>query len=143
MHKDYFIRPARWPDDRDAIRRVREAVFVHEQGIASNLEWDGRDAEAWHVLACQANDTPIATGRLLPDGRIGRMAVLAPHRGLGVGGAMLSALLEAARAAGQREVWLSAQIDAVPFYAQRGFTPQGATYIEAGIVHQKMRRVLG
>jgi predicted GNAT family N-acyltransferase len=82
----------------------------------------------------------VGTGRLLPDGHIGRMAVLAAFRGKGIGGALLEALMKAAQARGDREVMLSAQVGALPFYRAHGFEPEGEEYMEAGIRHQAMRK---
>ena len=84
----------------------------------------------------------MGTGRLLPDGHIGRMAVLKGWRGQGVVGLMLARLVEQARARGDREVALSAQVHAVPFYRRHGFVEEGAEYLEAGIRHQAMRKAL-
>ena len=84
----------------------------------------------------------MGTGRLLSDGHSGRMAVLKPHRALGVGGAILLRLIEEARRRGMREVVLSAQTHALGFYRKHGFAPRGPEYMEAGIPHQEMRLAL-
>jgi predicted GNAT family N-acyltransferase len=84
----------------------------------------------------------LGTGRLLPDGHVGRMAVLPQARGTGVGSALLAALLQAARARGDREVALSAQTHAIPFYERFGFVVEGEEYDDAGIPHRRMRRAL-
>lgn len=136
------VRRASWQTDEALIRAVREAVFVREQGIPAQLEWDNADAGAMHVLALSSVGEPIGTGRLLPSAVIGRMAVLQPYRGQGVGRALLSALLDAARERGDTEVTLSAQTKVIGFYARAGFTPVGEVYLEAGIAHQNMRRRL-
>jgi len=99
---------------------------------------DAMDEQCLHAIAFQENK-PVGTGRLLPDGHIGRMAVLKTHRKKGVGAAMLKRLIEAARSRGDREVALSAQVHAVPFYRAHGFVAEGAEYEEAGIPHQTMR----
>ncbi len=135
---DFTVRRVRFDEAHADIAGVREAVFVAEQGVPLALEWDGRDHEALHVIAVTSAGEVVGTGRLLPDGRIGRMAVLAPWRGRGVGSAMLDALLAAARERGLARVTLSAQVAAVPFYARRGFTAEGGEYEEAGIPHQRM-----
>jgi len=116
---------------------VRTEVFVREQGIPAELEWDDDDARSLHCVA-YLDGRPIATGRLLPDGHIGRMAVLAAHRRTGVGGMILRRLVDAARARGERRVELSAQAYVVDFYARHGFVAQGAPYDEVGIPHQRM-----
>lgn len=94
------------------------------------------------MLAVAGDGTPIACGRLLPDGHIGRMAVLSGWRGQGVGAAVLSMLIEMARDRGDAMVRLHAQTHAVPFYARFGFAPEGDEYLEAGIPHRTMARRL-
>ncbi|MCU0939893.1 MAG: GNAT family N-acetyltransferase, partial [Burkholderiaceae bacterium] len=100
---------------------IRFLVFVEEQKVPAEIEIDAQDPLSLHALAIDASGTAVATGRLLPDGHIGRMAVLQAARGSGVGTAVLLSLMEAARARGHREVVLSAQTHAVPFYARIGF----------------------
>jgi predicted GNAT family N-acyltransferase len=135
----FTIEPARWPADRPALSQVRETVFVHEQGVPLALEWDEQDATARHLLARDAAGRPIGTGRLLPDGHIGRMAVLPAWRGRGVGTALLLGLLDAARMSGLTEVVLNAQCSALPFYERQGFTAEGPIFDDAGIPHRRMR----
>lgn len=125
-----------------ALRAVREAVFVHEQQVPAEIELDPHDPLCQHVLALDAEERPIGTGRLTPDRRIGRMAVLAGWRGRGVGEALLDALIERARQLGWRELSLHAQSSAIGFYARRGFLPFGDRFVEAGIDHQSMRLLL-
>lgn len=125
-----------------ALRAVREAVFVHEQQVPAEIELDPQDPLCQHVLALDAEERPIGTGRLTPDRRIGRMAVLAGWRGRGVGEALLDALIERARQLGWRELSLHAQASAIGFYARRGFLPFGDRFVEAGIDHQSMRLLL-
>lgn len=125
------------------LRRVREAVFIEEQGAPRDLEQDALDPLCHHVIARDADGAPIGTGRLTPDHRIGRMAVLSAWRGRGVGEALLRALLAEARQRQWPAVSLHAQVDAEPFYARHGFLPEGDRFFEAGIEHQGMRRVLG
>ena len=126
----------------DVLHAIRETVFVQEQDVPAELERDALDPQCAHVLARALDGTPIGTGRLTPEHRIGRMAVLPEWRGKGVGDAMLDALVAEARARGWREVALNAQVSAIDFYLRHGFIPQGARYQEAGIEHQAMRRVL-
>ena len=118
---------------------VRTAVFVAEQGVPLELERDDFDALSRHGLASY-DDRVVGTGRLLPDGHIGRMAVLAGHRAQGVGSAILRALLTEADALGMRRIQLHAQLTAVAFYRRHGFVAQGEQFLEAGIVHVLMRR---
>jgi predicted GNAT family N-acyltransferase len=135
----FRVRRADWQADLARLRAVREAVFVVEQHVPVALEWDELDAMSLHVLAETYNGEPIGTGRLLPDGHVGRMAVLAHWRGSGVGRALLRELLNAAREAGVQEVVLHAQAHAVEFYRRHGFAPQGEPFMEAGIPHQAMQ----
>lgn len=128
--------------DDAGVRQVRDAVFVAEQGIAPALEHDGHDLQCRHVLARDAQQRAIGTGRISPDGRIGRMAVLPQRRGQGVGAAMLAALVHLARQAGLARVHLHAQTPALAFYARHGFSPDGAVFHEAGLPHQAMSRAL-
>jgi len=138
----FEIAMAHWPEDRDTLAAVRELVFVREQGVPLDLEWDGRDDSAIHVLARAADGQAVGTARLLPTGKIGRMAVLAAWRRRGVGRAMLAFLLEAATTRGFQRVFLNAQTSARRFYAQEGFTDQGGVFEEAGIPHIRMERRL-
>ena len=128
-----------WDDAGRALSAVRNAVFVDEMGIDASLEDDGQDTRCWHVQARDQDGHTIGAGRLDPDGRIGRMAVLPGWRDRGVGNAMLQALLRQARSAGRGDVFLHAQVDAVPFYQRNGFTAEGPRFHEAGITHQTMR----
>jgi predicted GNAT family N-acyltransferase len=134
----YTVIRVDWPQAEHDIRQVRDAVFVHEMGIPAELEWDGADEHSLHVLARAEDATAIGTGRLLPSGQIGRMAVLKPWRGRGIGSAMLEALLAAAREARMTEMWLHAQHTVVEFYRESGFTAVGSSFLSAGIPHQKM-----
>ncbi len=138
----YRVRAAVWPGDAAPLRTVRTMVFVVEQRVPEDLEWDGIDPECEHAIADDASGTPIGCGRLLPDGHIGRMAVLAPWRGRGVGAALLVHLVERARLRGDARVLLNAQTHAMPFYARHGFAPFGEPFEEAGIPHHSMARLL-
>ena len=138
MNFDWTVREAGWDADHHALRAIRKTVFVEEQHVPEELEWDEMDAYCRHVLACTPDGSPIGTGRLLPDGHIGRMAVLKPWRGRGVGSAMLTYLLTLARRNGFASVELHAQTHALGFYARHGFTPRGDEFMEAGIPHRVM-----
>ena len=126
-----------------ALRAVRDVVFVQEQGVPVDIERDALDPLSHHVLARDAQGEPIGTGRLTPDRRIGRMAVLPTWRNRRVGEALLKALLAQARALGWTEVTLHTQTPAMAFYARQGFLPYGDRFVEAGLDHQSMRLVLG
>jgi len=131
-----------WPALGADASRVRTAVFVQEQGIAQEFEWDDWDARSLHCVA-YLDGEPIGTGRLLPDAHVGRMAVLAAHRGGGVGARVLNALIDKARALGHARVELSAQRQVVGFYERHGFVARGEPYDEVGIPHQRMELRLG
>ena len=138
MADELIIAPAAWPRDQASLRAVRDAVFIDEQAVPPALAWDDRDAQAVHVLAWRGG-RPVGCGRLLADGRIGRMAVLREERGRGIGAALLGALLDAARRAGRLEVYLHAQRRACAFYERQGFAAEGGAFIEADIEHLAMR----
>jgi len=131
-----------WESMRARAVPVRYAVFVEEQKVPAEIELDEFDASSLHALAFGPDESVLGTGRLLPDGHIGRMAVLRQARGTGVGAALLRALMQAARARGDREVMLSAQTHAIPFYERFGFAVEGEEYDDAGIPHQAMRLAL-
>lgn len=139
----FHVEHVHYATHADAVRTVRDVVFVQEQRVPVDIERDALDPLCVHVLARDTGGIPIGTGRLAPDGKIGRMAVLREWRGRGVGVAMLRALVAHAEAAGLREVHLHAQVDAEGFYAAEGFLPRGERFEEAGIQHQAMQRVLG
>lgn len=133
------VREADFEADHDTIRRIRYAVFVDEQRIPAHLELDDRDRECLHVLAL-VDGTPAGTGRLdvAHGGKIGRVAVLAGVRRLGVGRAVMDALAALAAARGLARLWCHAQVDAAPFYERLGFRIVGAPFTEAGIRHVRM-----
>jgi len=133
---------ADWSRHAAAIRAIRHAVFVSEQGIPASLEWDGTDVDCFHVLALTDRGQPVATGRLQADGKLGRMAVLGAWRGQGIGQAILAHLLAEAHDRQLRRVYLHAQLEAVDFYRKAGFRVHGAAFEEAGITHIEMVRQL-
>jgi len=131
-----------WGSLREDAQKVRVEVFVIEQNVPVELEWDEGDEVSTHAVAYDEQGQPVATGRLLPDGHIGRMAVSQSLRGKGIGKQVLTALLEHARQEGHRELVLHAQTHAVPFYEQQGFTAEGEEFIEADMPHRLMRKRL-
>jgi YbgC/YbaW family acyl-CoA thioester hydrolase len=138
------VRVGAWSELGGDAQAIRTAVFVEEQQIPAALEWDAADASCLHALAINRFGLPLATGRLLAQapgvGRIGRMAVLPMLRGTGVGRQVLDALAAAARARGDRELVLHAQMSAARFYARAGFRERGPVFEEAGIPHVEMVR---
>lgn len=140
MNGDGFrIVEADYTADLERLRAVRETVFVHEQQVPLALEWDELDPVAYHALALATDGQPVGTGRLTAGGRIGRMAVLAPWRGSGIGSALLRHLLAVARRQALPAVELHAQVEAIGFYARHGFIAWGEPFDEAGIQHRHMR----
>ncbi|HJT98077.1 MAG TPA: GNAT family N-acetyltransferase [Rhodanobacteraceae bacterium] len=135
----FRVEPADWSVDYDALRAVRDPVFIDEQRVPIEDEIDALDPLSKHVIARDADDRPIGTGRLSPERLIGRMAVLAEWRGRGVGEALLRALLEQARALGYASVELHAQTHAIPFYEKFGFVAYGEEFDECAIRHRMMR----
>jgi predicted GNAT family N-acyltransferase len=127
-----------WAAMQADAKPIRMEVFVQEQNVPADLEMDDRDAACLHAVAYDAAGTPLGTGRLLPDGHIGRMAVLRNARGAGIGGAILKGLMEKARERGDQKVVLSAQTHAAEFYLAHGFAMAGDVFYEAGIPHIEM-----
>lgn len=141
---DFHVEVCNWANstDRESLQSVRETVFVLEQHVPPDLERDDDDDRCVHVLARALDGTPVGTGRITPEGRIGRMAVLHDWRGRGVGTALLTTLLDHARTRRLDSVFLHAQHEAMPLYLRHGFEPEGAEFEEAGIKHIVMRRRL-
>jgi len=136
------IRLGSWEELGAQAVRIRFDVFVVEQGVPPELELDSLDPACLHALASRQGGPALGTGRLLPDGHIGRMAVVREARGQGIGAALLLNLMEAARARGHREVELFAQVHAQPFYRRFGFVVTGPEFDDAGIPHVTMRAPL-
>lgn len=138
MPDGFHVRLAHWPQDTAMLRQVRESVFILEQQVPADLEWDGIDADCVHALAIGPDGQAIGTGRLLPDGHIGRMAVLREWRNKGVGTRLMGILMAEARRRNYPRLVLNAQVSALPFYARFGFAARGDEFIEAGIPHLEM-----
>jgi predicted GNAT family N-acyltransferase len=127
-----------WDSLRDHAQALRVEVFVVEQGVPVELEWDEADEVSTHTVAYDQSGQAVATGRLLPDGHIGRMAVRKSARGQGIGTQVLSALLHEAKRQQFQELVLHAQTHAIEFYARHGFQIEGDEFLEAGIPHRRM-----
>ncbi|MFJ4889617.1 MULTISPECIES: GNAT family N-acetyltransferase [unclassified Streptomyces] len=151
----YVVRVAEEATDREACFRVRKDVFVGEQGVPEDIEYDAYDAGALHVLAVREDGVPLGTGRLLHGeaaaaktggdpavGSLGRLAVTREARGLGVGAALVGAIERAARARGLAAVDLHAQTHALGFYERLGYAAYGPEFPDAGIPHRAMRKAL-
>jgi predicted GNAT family N-acyltransferase len=132
-----------WTQAASRALPLRFAVFVDEQGVPADIEHDHWDRVSLHAIAVNDIDQRVlGTGRLLPDGHIGRMAVARDARRHGVGSALLQALIAAAAERGQLRLQLHAQRAAAPFYARHGFQVSGPEFLEEGIVHVPMFRQL-
>jgi predicted GNAT family N-acyltransferase len=138
MH-DFRVITGTWQHCADQARPIRHQVFVVEQNVPPELELDDQDAVSDHALAYADDGQAIGTGRLLPDGHIGRVAVLPKWRGQGAGEKIMQALVAQARTRRMAQVELSAQCHARAFYEKLGFTAFGSTYQEAGIEHIAMK----
>ncbi|ERL50403.1 GNAT family N-acetyltransferase [Halomonas huangheensis] len=134
---DLRVESGSWDQLGEVAGAIRYQVFVIEQAVPEEEEWDGRDPECLHLLAWQG-DRALGTARLLPDGHIGRVAVHAEARGLGVGAALMRATINAAQQLGHTEVELAAQTHALAFYEQLGFHAWGEEFLDAGIPHRNM-----
>jgi predicted GNAT family N-acyltransferase len=133
-----------WTKAQDLVRLLRHQVFVIEQKVPEDMEWDEFDEAAWHAIATENNQT-VGTGRLIINGRIakiGRMAVQSARRNQGIGKSILKALIKSAKEKGAQECILHAQVHAITFYAKEDFEPQGPIFDEAGIPHVEMRLIL-
>ncbi|MEU6095495.1 GNAT family N-acetyltransferase [Streptomyces sp. NPDC047079] len=153
MSAAFVVRLAEDPADREACFAVRKEVFVREQGVPEDIEYDAYDAGALHVLAIRRDGVPLGTGRLLHGeaaaaktggdpsvGSLGRLAVTREARGVGVGAALVRAIEDAARARGLTAVDLHAQTHALGFYERLGYAAYGPEFPDAGIPHRAMRR---
>ncbi|WP_069383481.1 GNAT family N-acetyltransferase [Halomonas caseinilytica] len=132
------IREGDWEEFGEVAGDIRRRVFIDEQDVPPEEEWDGRDAECRHFLALDDTGKALGTARLLPDGHIGRVAVLQDARGLGIGLALMKAAIASAQRRGDTSVALAAQIQALPFYERLGFQAHGDTFLDAGIPHRNM-----
>ena len=131
-----------WEQAQPDAGPLRFAIFVGEQNVPSGIDLDDMDEKCMHAVAYDVDNKAIGTGRLLPDGHIGRMAVVKEWRRRGIGAEIMAALMSEARKQGHKQVVLSAQLQAAEFYRELGFVAEGKVYPEAGILHQKMVRDL-
>ena len=139
--RDFLIRSADWASDKNNLTNLRRLVFIVEQKVSQEEEWDGQDERAYHWLATDHSDRAIGTVRLLASGQVGRMAVLIEYRGTGVGAALLEAAVGQAQHLGMSDIYLNAQSHALGFYARAGFVKHGEEFIEAGIAHFRMHQL--
>jgi len=127
--------------NRKYIHSIRNEVFINEQGIDPEIEYDGLDNSAIHTLVF-IKDKAVGTGRILKDGHIGRVAVLKKYRGQNIGSKIITSLIDIAVKNHYNRVYLGAQKQAINFYLKLGFTPFGEEFIEATILHQSMEKIL-
>lgn len=138
---DYFpieVEQTSWQTSSKILTAIRHQVFVDEQQVPESEEIDEYDATALHWLAYGPNDEVMATGRMLTDGQVGRMAVLNEFRQQGVGSSLMRNMIRYAVMAGMKQLSLNAQIKAIPFYEGFGFIAQGNPFMDAGISHKYM-----
>jgi predicted GNAT family N-acyltransferase len=139
LKDNFVIQLVTWQTHAAPLKAVREEVFIKEQHVPVELEWDGMDETAQHLLALSIVGEPIGCARLTGGGNIGRMAVLKPWRGLGVGYALLTKAVSLYQQQGAERITLSAQMHAIPFYEKFGFKGCSEPYLDAGILHVDMR----
>ncbi len=130
-----------WREMENTLRHIRTQVFIREQNVPEELEWEKEDHHAVHLLV-KKKENYVATARLLHSCQIGRMAVLKPYRLSGIGSTMLYKLLSIAEDKCMKNIFLNAQIDAIPFYKKHGFKEEGITFYDAGIPHLRMYKTL-
>ena len=135
---DFLIQEVPWKAAESQLREIRQQVFIAEQQVPVELEWDGLDESAIHLLAFDAQ-CPIGCARILEGGVIGRMAVLKGYRGKGLGMALLHAAIDSCRQRGWHHISLSAQTHAIPYYERAGFKVCSGEYLDAGIPHRDMQ----
>jgi len=139
MSNSFTVSLVPWQDGEPLLKSIREAVFINEQGVPAELEWDGLDEGCRHALALSHQGDAIGCGRMLPDGHIGRISVLPQWRKQKVGAAIMEALLNYARTHDYKQVDVDAQTYAVPFYRKFDFVEEGKVFMDAGLPHIKMR----
>jgi predicted GNAT family N-acyltransferase len=138
MGHPFTVSLVSWHDGEPLLKSIREAVFIREQSVPAELEWDGLDESARHALALSHQGDAIGCGRMFADGHIGRIAVLPQWRKQKVGTAIMEALLDYARAHDYKQVDVDAQTHALPFYRSFGFAERGKEFKDAGLPHIKM-----
>ncbi len=138
MSNPFTVSLVSWHDGEPLLRAIRETVFIREQGVPEELEWDDTDAICRHALALSLNGDAVGCGRILTNGHIGRIAVMKDWREKKVGTAIVEALLNEARSRGYKQVVVDAQTHAVPFYQGFGFAVKGTEFIDAGLPHIQM-----
>jgi len=139
MSNSFTVSMVPWNDGEPLLKSIREAVFIKEQGVPAELEWDGLDEGCRHALALSHKGDAIGCGRMLANGHIGRISVLPEWRKQKVGTAIMEALLNYARTHDYTQIDVDAQTYAVPFYRKFDFVEEGKAFMDAGLPHIKMR----
>ena len=135
---EIHVVPVPWATHQQQLQTLRDDVFIQEQNVPREVEWDGQDEDATHFLAMNEAGQAIGCARLLPTGQIGRMAVVADQRKRGIGNRLLEEAVEEAKRQRLTKVFLHAQSHATEFYRRGGFLPTGVEFMEAGIPHVAM-----
>jgi len=138
----YHVKTTSWKDNKKSLSEIRRKVFIEEQNVPEELEWDEYDQDCIHVLVTDENNKAIACGRLKTDGHIGRMAVLKAYRSAGIGTSILKELLAHAKSLNIEKVYLHAQTSAISFYEKQGFEVISEEFMDAGIPHKSMNKLL-
>ncbi len=139
LEDNFIVKAVTWKTHAAPLKAVREEVFIKEQHVPVKLEWDGLDEAALHLLAFNNANEAIGCARLTGNGSIGRMAVLSPWRGIGVGRALLTEAISLYQQNGIQNITLSAQVHAIPFYEKSGFKICSKPYLDANILHVDMQ----
>ncbi len=134
----FFVKNVDWENEQHKLKKIREKVFVCQRRIPVESEFDQQDSEAFHVLVVNEQDQEVATGRITPEGEIGRIAVEPKHRGPEVYQQLSDALLNIARQNGIRQILIRCELEGVNYYQKQGFRPIGSVFMEAGIARQRM-----
>ena len=138
----HITKATSWSEDKSALGSIRKKVFIEEQKVPEELEWDEYDEQCIHILVTDDQNKPIATGRIKPDGHIGRMAVLKEYRNTGIGTAILKELIKSAQDKQLTKVYLHAQTTAISFYQKQGFKTCSEEFMDANIPHKTMEKQL-
>ncbi|MGS2721313.1 GNAT family N-acetyltransferase [Paraglaciecola aestuariivivens] len=134
----FFVKNVDWENEQHKLRKIREKVFVCQRRIPVEYEFDQLDSQSFHVLVVNEQDQEIATGRITPQGEIGRIAVEPQHRRPEVYKQLSDALLNIARQIGVRHILVQCELEGVSYYQKQGFRPIGSVFMDAGIPRQRM-----
>jgi len=138
----YKIMQTSWNKNHKELSIIRQKVFIEEQQVPEELEWDEYDAECFHIIVTDKKNNAIATGRMKNNGHIGRMAVLKQYRNQGIGSAILNKLTDIAQCNAFSELYLHAQTSAIDFYQKHDFIICSEEFMDAGIPHKTMKKNL-